>query len=459
MNLPRYPLLASGQIRAKKHELERVEVAPPAAALEKVRLIVPEEERGQVQVLGEGAAAAPRVVEVLRELGGRPVILVLAEHDRGVLNEVTHEAIAFARSLGGGPVEALLVGKEARPLAEHLAVERVRVAVDPRLEDYAPAAWAACVAQLQPEVVVGPGTDRGHEVLAHAAARLEAPLAANCVAAESGEPLRVTRQRWGGSLLEEALVHGPVKLLTVAPHVLAPAEPGAAGVVDEFAPELTEADLLVRISRREELRREGAARDARVVVGGGRGVGSGGLRSSRGARRVAWRRGRGVPRGHESRLASARRSDRSDRCPYRPDLYIACGVSGAIQHMVGCKGAKRILAINKDPNAPMVARADYAVIGDLNEIFPAIVAELGAAAGQGKSAASSQRFARDRIRQDIADRCTEVSSALSITHEAKRPPNRWPVRRWRMSKPSAYVPFRNCMPRESLAWVVSTTRW
>ena len=59
-----------------------------------------------------------------------------------------------------------------------------------------------------------------------------------------------------------------------------------------------------------------------------------------------------------------------------PDLYIACGVSGAIQHMVGCKGAKRILVINKDPNAPIVARADWAVIGDLHEIVPAIVAEL-----------------------------------------------------------------------------------
>jgi electron transfer flavoprotein alpha subunit len=305
------------------------------------------------------------------------MILVLAEHDRGALNEVTHEAIALARSLGGS-VEALLVGEEARPLAQHLAVERVRIAVDSRLDDYAPAAWAACIAQLRPELVVGPGTDRGHEVLAHAAARLEAPLAANCVAAEQGEPLRVTRQRWGGSLLEEALVHGPVKLLTVAPHVFAPAELAATPVVDEFAPELTEADLLVRISRREEPP-AGKVQlgDARVVVGGGRGVGSaegfgsleelagllgGAVGGSRVVTNLGWR-----PHADQIGQTGAR---------IGPDLYIACGVSGAIQHMVGCKGAKRILAINKDPNAPMVARADYAVIGDLNEIVPAIVAEL-----------------------------------------------------------------------------------
>jgi electron transfer flavoprotein alpha subunit len=66
-----------------------------------------------------------------------------------------------------------------------------------------------------------------------------------------------------------------------------------------------------------------------------------------------------------------------------PDLYIACGISGAIQHMVGCKGAKRILAINTDPDAPIMGRADYAVVGDLHTVVPAIVAEVRRARGAG----------------------------------------------------------------------------
>ncbi len=275
--------------------------------------------------------------------------LVLVEHDRGVLSDLSHEALTFARRLDG-ELDAVLVGEEARGLVDGLGASRVHLAVDPRLDDYAPAAWAAALATLvesrSPEVVLAAGSDRGQEVMAHLGARLDAPVAANVVAAAGGDPFVVTRQRWGGSLLEEARVHAPVKLLTVAAHALA-AEPAPASC------------------------------DARVVVGGGRGVGSaegfavleelagvlgGAVGGSRVVTNLGWR-----PHADQIGQTGAR---------IAPELYIACGVSGAIQHMVGCKGAKRILAINKDPNAPIVARADYAVIGDLGEIVPAIVAAL-----------------------------------------------------------------------------------
>ncbi len=310
------------------------------------------------------------------------MILVVAEHDRGALNELSLEAMSLARALGG-PVEAALVGEEARPLAAELGAERVHLAVHERLDDYAPEAWAASVVALiestEPEAVLAAGSDRGHEVLAHAAARLGVPLAANCIAVQQGDPYLVTRQRWGGSLLEEARLHGSPKLLTVAPHVVA-AEPagGVAAVVDEFTPELVDRDLRVRVARRDEPP-AGKVQlgDARVVVGGGRGVGSaegfaaleeladvlgGAVGGSRVVTNLGWR-----PHADQIGQTGAR---------IAPDLYIACGVSGAIQHMVGCKGAKRILAINKDPHAPIVARADFAVIGDLQEILPAIVAQL-----------------------------------------------------------------------------------
>jgi electron transfer flavoprotein alpha subunit len=137
----------------------------------------------------------------------------------------------------------------------------------------------------------------------------------------------------------------------------------------------------VRVERREEPPAGVVQLDkARVVVGGGRGVGSaegfaileelasllgGAVGGSRVVTNLGWR-----PHSDQVGQTGAR---------IAPDIYIACGVSGAIQHWVGCKGAKRILAINTDKDAPLVAKADYAVIGDLHEVVAAIVAELRAA--------------------------------------------------------------------------------
>jgi electron transfer flavoprotein alpha subunit len=264
---------------------------------------------------------------------------------------VSLEAYAFARRLGEAEAITIAGG-------------------------YAPEAWAQAIVELEPAVLVAPGTDRGHEVLAHVAARLDAPLAANCVDVRvDGDSLLLTRQRWGGSLLEEARLSGLPKLLTVAPHAVA-AE-AAPAEVKELAPPLDET-VRVRLVRREEPE-QGVVRldTARVVVGGGRGVGSaegfaileelagllgGAVGGSRVVTNLGWR-----PHADQVGQTGAR---------IAPELYIACGISGAIQHIVGCKAAKRIMVINKDENAPIVARADYAVVGDLHEIVPAVVAEL-----------------------------------------------------------------------------------
>jgi electron transfer flavoprotein alpha subunit len=289
------------------------------------------------------------------------------------------EAIAFARSLGSS-VEAVVVGGS---VPDGLPVERVHHAVHERLDAYAPEAWAQSVigvVQTQaPEAVVAAATDQGSEVLAHVAARLDLPLAANVIRAEVGETYTLARQRWGGSLLEEAILDAPTKLLTVALHVVSPEAPAGAAEVVEVRPELADEDFRVRVVRREEPE-AGAVllTDARVVVGGGRGVGSaegfaaleelaralgGAVGGSRVVTNLGWR-------SHADQIGQT-------GARIAPDLYIACGISGAIQHMVGCKAAKRILVINKDRDAPIVARADYAVIGDLQEIVPAVVAELG----------------------------------------------------------------------------------
>jgi electron transfer flavoprotein alpha subunit len=286
---------------------------------------------------------------------------------------VSLEALTFASRLGD--VEALMFGEA--DVDGYVA--RARRVVHDRLDEYAPEAWAQAIVELEPDVVVASGTDRGHEVLARVAARLGVPLAANVVDVKvDGDALQLTRQRWGGSLLEEARLTGTPKLLTVAPHAVESKPAGVTTTVEEFTPTLGDEHFLVRVTRREEPSSGTVRLDtARVVVGGGRGVGSkegfelleelanllgGAVGGSRVVTNLGWR-----PHSDQVGQTGAR---------IAPDLYIACGVSGAIQHIVGCKGAKRILVINKDQSAPIVARADWAVIGDLHEIVPAIVAEL-----------------------------------------------------------------------------------
>ena len=312
------------------------------------------------------------------------MILALVEPQ---LDEVSLEALTFARRLGE-PLHAVVVGDTDTATLGAYGVSVIHVVRHDRLDEYAPEAWAQGVvelaASLAPEAVVAPGSERGNEVMAHVAARLDAPLAVNCAEAEPGEAYRVTRLRWGGSLLEEAELDAPVKLLTVAPHVVvaeevAPVEP----TVEELRPALDEKDFRVRVTERVEAAAgKVSLTDARVVVGGGRGVGSaegfaaleelaelldGAVGGSRVVTNLGWR-------SHSDQIGQT-------GARIAPDLYIACGISGAIQHMVGCKGAKRLLAINKDPHAPIVAKADYAVIGDLNEVLPALAAELRKAKG------------------------------------------------------------------------------
>jgi electron transfer flavoprotein alpha subunit len=316
------------------------------------------------------------------------VILVLVEHDRGAPTESSLEAVAVGRRLAselGVALEAVVHGQEGRATAESLGaagVTRAHLVLDARLDDYAPEAWAEGIVEAAAgaSVVIAAATDRGQELLAHAAARLDAPLAANCVAVEVGDPLRIVRQRWGGSLLEEVRLSGPVKLLTVVPHVFSAesAIGDSPAEIVEVQPALTDDHFRARVTLREEPQvGQVLLTDARVVVGGGRGVGSaegfaaleelarllgGAVGGSRVVTNLGWR-------SHADQIGQT-------GARIAPELYIACGISGAIQHMVGCKAAKRILAINKDPSAPMVAHADYAVIGDLQDIVPALVAEL-----------------------------------------------------------------------------------
>jgi electron transfer flavoprotein alpha subunit len=306
-------------------------------------------------------------------------VLALVEHDAGSPDELSLQALALARDLGG-PLHALVIGEAVTELGAY-GVERVHVVEDDRLSTYAPGAWAAClermIDQVQPTAVVAAGTNRGNEVLGHLAARRDVPFAANCIAV--GSDGTVTRVRWGGSLLEEARVDSELKLLTVAPHMVdASTVNGGSAAVESFTVDLEDADLVVRVVEHAETPTAGISlAEAKVVVSGGRGVGSadgfgmleelaGLLNAAVGCSRVVTMAGW---RPHTDQVGQT-------GTKVAPDLYIACGISGATQHIAGCKGAKKILAINSDAEAPILASADYAVIGDLAEVVPAITAEL-----------------------------------------------------------------------------------
>jgi electron transfer flavoprotein alpha subunit len=314
-------------------------------------------------------------------------VLVFVEQTAGELIEPSAQALTLARGLESD-VAAIVVGA-VDGLASAVGRFGAGTLHVAEIEgSYAPAAWAASIVELanrlEPAAVVAAGTDVGNEVLAHVAARLDLPFAANCTEASVGGETRVTRTRWGGSLLEEARVHGPLGVLSVQPHAVAAAESAVGDAsVESFTPALAESDLSARIVEHVPAPSGGVSlADAKVVVSGGRGVGSaegfaiveelagllgGAVGCSRVVTSAGWR-------PHTDQVGQT-------GTKISPELYIPCGISGATQHIAGCRGAKRILAVNADAEAPIFASADYAVIGDLHEIVPAISAELRKARG------------------------------------------------------------------------------
>jgi electron transfer flavoprotein alpha subunit len=338
-------------------------------------------------------------------------VLCLVELDEAGVADASLRALTFARSLGAGGAQALVAvlfspaDRVPAGLLGRYGVTEAYVVEPAALDGYAPQAWARTLEGLLSVTlagaVVAAGTDCGSEVLAHLGALTGQPMAANCIAAEpvpssasTGGTLAVSRQRWAGLLIEDAILEGTPALLTVATDAVAavpvdtgpvgtgpvdtgPAEGGAEPIVRVHEPDLAPEDLRVRAT--VSAGRDGgmSLATARVVVGGGRGVGGpdgfapleelasllgGVVGVSRVVTSQGWR-------PHTQQVGQT-------GTKITPELYLACGISGAIQHMAGCGSARHIVVINTDPSAPILARADYAVIGDLAEVIPALVAAL-----------------------------------------------------------------------------------
>ncbi|GAA4846842.1 hypothetical protein GCM10025787_31320 [Saccharopolyspora rosea] len=325
------------------------------------------------------------------------MLLAVIEAEEGALTAASAGAVARAHALAGEmdvPVAAVAfaaAGDLSTDLAKH-GVSTAYVLEHELLGEYSPERWgealAALIRQVEPGGVLAAASHRGNELMAQAAARTGLPLATNCLAVATGDPWTLTRQRVGGVLLENAELRAPVKLVTLAPggaEVVPPDPVDGEVELRRFEPPLDEGMAHTALVERTAGGESGVTlATARVVVSGGRGVGSaegfavleelaglvgGAVGCSRVATNNGWR-----PHSNQVGLTGTK---------IAPDLYIACGISGATQHWVGCMDAKTILAINTDDQAPMVTRAAYAVIGDVQEVLPAVIEEIKRRAGAG----------------------------------------------------------------------------
>jgi electron transfer flavoprotein alpha subunit len=316
------------------------------------------------------------------------MVLAVVERAGGAPTAESVEVLAVARDLAeglGAQVGAVAVG-EAGDLPEDLAkqgVAHLHLLQHELLVDAEPTCLGEALAQLvealQPAAVLAASTDRSTEAMAWAAAQVGMPLATACTEIRPGQEWEVTRERAGGIMLEDAALNAPIRFCTLRPGRPAPSETAAADevTVHVLVPELDTSIPRARLVERRPRAAGMTLATAPVVVAGGRGVGSaegyavleelagllgGVVGCSRVATNNGWR-----PHTDQVGLTGTR---------INPDLYVACGISGATQHWVGCMNARAILAVNTDPDAPMVTRATWAVIGDVHEVLPAVVAEI-----------------------------------------------------------------------------------
>jgi electron transfer flavoprotein alpha subunit len=319
------------------------------------------------------------------------MILVLVDHDRGELDQLSLRALTAARKLGQD-VEAIVIGKEGAALAGivgEYGAKVLHVATHANLTDYTPMASGRAlkdlVEKLKPAAVLAAGSPRGNEQLAHLAAFLDLPMAAECSEITLGSPHHVLRARWAGNLIESANVHADLLIASVLAFSTEPESAnGGAATVAEFEPALEPQDYAVKVLSRDAGESKGGVTlvDAKVIVSGGRGVGGpdgfgqieelanllgGTVGCSRVVTSSGWR-----PHAEQVGQTGTK---------VAPDLYIAAGISGAMQHIAGMKNSKTIVVINTDPEAPILSYADYAIIGDLHQVIPALTSAIRQAKG------------------------------------------------------------------------------
>ncbi len=309
-------------------------------------------------------------------------VLVLVDHVEGTPKKVTYELLTLARELG--TPSAVVLGKGASAAVDKLAAygaEKVYVCEAEELDSYLSGPRATVLAELvgstSPAAVLLPSTVEGKEVAARLAVKTGSGLITDAVGVSA--ELVAEQPIFGGSVVVQSRVATGTPIITVRANSTAPVEAAGAGTVEQVGATFSESDKAARVV--ESVVEDKGGRpdlgDASVVVSGGRGVGSpenfaiiekladslgAAVGASRAATDAGW-----YP--HQNQVGQTGRT-------VSPQLYVAVGISGAIQHRAGMQTSKTIVAINKDPEAPIFELADFGLVGDLNTVVPALTDEI-----------------------------------------------------------------------------------
>lgn len=320
-------------------------------------------------------------------------IWVVAESHKGALEPITLELLGKARELGQS-VGVVLVGSGVRGLAAELGAygaDKVFVADAPELADYQAGSYGHLVAQAiaahKPSVVLFGATSTGRDLSSHVAAELKTGVASDASALSfEGGSLKVTRPIFGGNALVNLAGAGDTQLVTVAPKAFEKAQPNAGKTAEVVELATGEAAGKARLQIKEFVEEVAAGKinlsDAEVVVAGGRGVGG----PDKFAVIEELARALGAAVGASRAVTDAGWRPANEQIGQtgvnvKPKLYIAAGISGAVQHWVGMKDAGYIIAINTDADAPIMKVADLAIVGDLHKVIPEMIKEINAAKG------------------------------------------------------------------------------
>ena len=318
-------------------------------------------------------------------------VFVITEQRKGTFRKVTYEIVSEARRIAdklSTEVVAFVPGgnvEEIAPTLGQYGADKVIVAENDLLANYVADAYVkvaeAAIKQVDPDVILMAATSQGKDLAPRIAARLGVALATDCTALEVEDgKIKATRPLYANKILADHAFQSTPQIASLRPNIFAAQEPdaGKSAIVEKLDIELSEDDLKAKL---KELVASAAGKidltEADIIVSGGRGlknsenykileelaqVVGGVVGASRAAVDAGWR-------PHADQVGQTGKV-------VSPQLYIACGISGSIQHLAGMSSSKCIVAINKDPEAPIFEKADYGIVGDLFEIVPVLTEEL-----------------------------------------------------------------------------------